>query len=70
MIGYLGQKNEHSRWLARCLCGIYEARSGRAVRNPKNTHDCCWQCHRLARLRKSEAWRRTGKDRDISEYMT
>lgn len=32
------------RWAVRCNCGIYEARSSKAILNPNNAFDCCFRC--------------------------
>jgi len=45
------------RWVVRCVCGDYELRSTKAMRNPSNNEDQCRKCDhwqrtkfRLARL--------------------
>ena len=47
VVGFLGKatpKSEKARWLVRCACGDYEARTARAVRNPANIEDKCRKC--------------------------
>lgn len=41
-------------WVCRCACGRYQTRTARAVRNPKNTGDCCDECQQLRYLRDTE----------------
>lgn len=33
------------RWVVRCVCGDYELRSTKALRNPVNTDDECRKCY-------------------------
>lgn len=61
VIGYLGDhldkngKSSHSRWLVRCLCGVYEHRKGAALRRLVASADLwfarCWECRHLEHLR-------------------
>lgn len=46
VVGYLGRrhKSKPSNWLVRCLCGDYESRTVRSIKNPLNTKDCCMEC--------------------------
>lgn len=52
--GFLGKPNRKvkARWLVRCLCGDYEARSARAITNPANGDDCCEKCAYFARVKR------------------
>lgn len=50
VIGYLGRhkgKNSKGRWLVKCSCGDYEARSVKAITNPNNSSDMCVECRHL-----------------------
>lgn len=49
VFGYLGKRNPKDKglWLVRCVCGAYESRSARAVRNPNNCNDACKHCLHL-----------------------
>lgn len=61
VIGYIGDhldkdgQSKHSRWLVRCLCGVYEHRRGRGIRRLMASSDqwtaACWECQNLERLR-------------------
>ena len=55
-------KTNGSVWLCRCDCGDYETRKTRAIKNPENKDDCCQKCRHLKHLKRSEYWRRTGKE--------
>lgn len=41
-------------WVVRCVCGHYEVRSARALKNPKNQNDKCYKCRHLEYLQSSE----------------
>jgi len=41
-------KRYGSYWLVRCDCGNYHKRLSRAIKNPKNKNDMCYECNRLA----------------------
>lgn len=58
----LGLSFVPSRWVVRCICGVYTLRTARAIRNPDNASDCCEQCRHLLYLKRNEYWRRTGKE--------
>lgn len=49
-------------WVVRCTCGIYTLRRRRAISNPNNNQDRCEACRHLASMKRSEVWRRTGKN--------
>lgn len=55
VIGYLGEGKDKSRWLVRCLCGIYECRRGKAIKNEKNASDACLRCRKIAQAKRSLA---------------
>lgn len=59
----IGYAAEHSgKWVVRCVCGLYELRSAKAVKNPANDRDACADCRTLDQAKRHEHWRRTGKD--------
>ena len=66
VIGYLPSTNtsKGSLWLVRCVCGDYESRRTRSVRNPKNNNDCCENCRHLIHLKRTDEFLRTGKHKD------
>ena len=33
-----------AKWAVRCVCGYYEVRNARAIRNPANRDDACQRC--------------------------
>lgn len=47
-VGYLKVVGLHAKgkgkWVVRCVCGDYELRNTRAIRNPGNKTDCCSKC--------------------------
>ena len=54
VIGYLGKLNPKAsaRWLVRCDCGDYEARSARAIKQHRgNDEACCWNCDHLLKIK-------------------
>lgn len=53
VVGYLGKltKSAKGRWLVRCQCGDYEARTQRAIENPANYDDMCYVCRDEAFLK-------------------
>jgi hypothetical protein len=71
-IGWLtviGLSKEHSgKWVARCVCGTYTLRSGKAIKNQENDCDRCELCRHKAYLKRVENFRRTGKNISIREY--
>lgn len=40
----LRKKDKPATWVVRCVCGAYEGRSAKAIRNPKNNTDRCTTC--------------------------
>ncbi|MDK9373397.1 hypothetical protein QQF54_08520 [Lelliottia sp. V106_10] len=56
------QKKGGMRFVVRCACGVYTYRRSQAIRNPKNKTDCCDNCRHLLHLKRSEIYRRTGKE--------
>lgn len=62
VIGWCATQGSKGNWVVRCVCGAYETRTTRAVRNPKNaTVDCCAQCRHVIWLRNHDTWKRTGQ---------
>ena len=51
-----------ARWVCKCSCGAYVSRCAKAIKNPKNTLDACDACSKMMWARRSEFWRRTGRD--------
>lgn len=69
VVGYLERnKKKGSLWLVRCTCGDYESRRGKAIDNPENAWDCCEKCRHVMTLRRSDHFRRTGKNKPIDEF--
>ncbi|WP_168169281.1 hypothetical protein [Kushneria phosphatilytica] len=64
VIGLLADESKKAKWVVRCVCGWYETRSSKAIRNPKNMQERCQECRHLAYLQRNETWRRTGKNMD------
>lgn len=54
VVGFLGKPNRKTkaRWLVRCDCGDYEARSARAITNPLNPNDSCEKCAYFERVKR------------------
>lgn len=42
---------KNARWVVRCVCGHYEIRKAKAIRNPANTDDCCQNCAHLRKVK-------------------
>jgi hypothetical protein len=53
--GYLA----HGRWLVRCVCGIYEPRTTRAIKKSLST--MCSSCNDLERLKRIDHFNQTGR---------
>lgn len=56
VIGLLGKLSPKagSRWLVRCRCGDYEARSAKAIKNPDNQGDACINCVHHEKLKRRD----------------
>jgi hypothetical protein len=54
--------NHKGKWVVRCRCGRWSLRRAAAIKNPANEGDCCEECRQLVYLRRSEYFRRTGRD--------
>jgi hypothetical protein len=52
------------RWVVRCACGDYEVRSAKAINNPQNFGDRCYNCRHLAFLKVSHEHRTSGRELD------
>ena len=52
------------RWVVRCACGDYEVRSAKAINNPENYGDRCYNCRHIAFLKVSHEQRTTGRELD------
>lgn len=55
-------KDMAGRWVTRCDCGDYEARSSKAITNPRNTNDSCSKCRKLDQAKRSHYYHMTGKE--------
>jgi hypothetical protein len=51
VMGKYTVKSKQAMWVVRCLCGRYETRSSKAIRNPENHADRCDECRHLRHLR-------------------
>lgn len=49
-------------WVVRCVCGRYETRRTKAIRNPRNNSDRCEECRHLEFLKKNDEFLRTGRN--------
>lgn len=52
VIGWLRKGDRGQMWLVRCVCGIYEERSSKAVQNPDLALDKCADCKHLDKLKR------------------
>lgn len=59
VVGLYG--HQPMRYVMRCQCGTYTVRKSKTLRNEAN-YDMCEHCRHLMTLKRSEHWRRTGKD--------
>jgi len=48
-------------WVARCVCGLFEIRSEKAIKNPKNQGDSCHRCRNVDFLKQNLNNREGGK---------
>ena len=53
VVGYLGKPNpkKKARWLLKCACGHYEARSSAAIKGNRSPDHCCKNCDYQRRLK-------------------
>ncbi len=72
IVAYLGnltgKGSQHgAAWIGRCQCGRYEIRRGvkwrRGLREGRT--DACEDCKHIQTLRRSDEWRRTGKNSGV-----
>jgi hypothetical protein len=50
-----------SLWVVRCVCGNYEKRRAKSIKNPLNKGDCCQECNELFSIKRHAEWVRTGQ---------
>ena len=48
------QQRRGASWVVKCVCGKYETRHAKAIRNEKNIGDCCKHCYNNIRLKQKE----------------
>ena len=58
-------KHSRAKWIVRCDCGHYEIRSAKAIRNPVNAEDRCYECRHF--LHSRQRYERLGP-KPISVY--
>ena len=51
-------KERGGRWVVRCTCGSFELRRAKAIKNPANSNDCCYECRYLEKLKEKDRYRR------------
>jgi hypothetical protein len=61
-------KESKGCWVVRCACGIFTLRRAKALKNARNHWDRCEECRHLAYLKRTEHWRRTGKNKPICDF--
>ncbi len=59
-----GKKNTGGRWLVKCVCGHYEVRTAKAIKNPNNNGDRCCNCRWLHKKRRTQYYKTTGDELD------
>lgn len=58
------------RWVLRCACGTYMLRTSKAMRKDfKADTFACYDCISLARLKRHDYVRRTGKEADAEDFL-
>ena len=60
VVGFSGDVK--AKWVVRCLCGNYEHRTSKAINNPKNTTERCYECRRLIESKRNYHYQNTGVD--------
>lgn len=58
------RKDKKALWVVRCVCGDYETRTSKAIRNLRNADDRCQMCAHLKHLQRREIRDRTGRGPD------
>lgn len=59
---------DNGKWVCRCSCGTYILRKSKSLLAESGKTCPCHQCERLAVSKKSEYYRRTGKDICTTEF--
>lgn len=59
-------KKNAGLWVCRCVCGRFETRKAKAVRNPRNAEDRCQECHQVKYLQDIERKKAIGKIKPVS----
>lgn len=67
VIGYSAEFS--GKWVCRCACGMYCLRKAKALTSTTHPVLPCYQCYRLAVRKKSEYFKKTGKDCEISSFL-
>lgn len=65
VVGVSAVRNK--RWVCRCACGMYTHRTSAALK--KGIAAPCTQCYKLAMARRSEHYRRTGKELEVADFL-
>lgn len=54
------RSNEKCIWVCKCVCGRFEKRTAKAIKNPKNTDDMCTHCQHLDQMKRNSFYKRYG----------
>ena len=46
------KKDNASRWVVRCSCGVFELKKAKAIKSELNSHDMCNVCRKFEYLKK------------------
>ena len=59
VVGYYGKTKSQraGRWIVRCACGMYEIRTAKSIKNPRNNNDACEDCRHWMFLKQQEVIR-------------
>lgn len=57
-----GKNKKPAKWLVKCVCGRFEHRTAKAIRNPENHFDRCDHCRQTAYVRRQQWRAQTGRD--------
>lgn len=61
---------KNHRWVLRCSCGTYLLRTAKALRTSTRRETfACYDCITLARLKRHDYVRRTGKEADTEDFL-
>lgn len=66
VLGWSAEKN--SRWVCRCVCGMYTLRTSRAIKKAAKDSTCA-RCYLMALAKKNEFYRRTGQHKEVVEFL-